>query len=124
MPRGSYQVTLMKDGGIVLGNQDGKPLYCYDSLGNSKSLPEEGEVVFLPMRTRKAIDTNENVYELKNELFRPYIVKICKNGIEVPIIKDPIGLWIHTYPIPIFAFIVLGVVVYFCVPIVSLEKFK
>ena len=123
-PRGSYQVSLTKDGRVVLGNQDGKPLYCYDSYGNRKSLPEEGEVVFTPMRTRKTVDENGNTYELRNELLRPYIAKIHKNGSEEQIIKDPLGLWIHTYPIPFFAFIVLTVAVYFCVPIVSLAKFK
>ena len=123
-PRGSYQVALMKDGRIVLGNQDGKPLYCYDSLGNRRSLSGEGEVVFTPMRTREAVDVNGNIYESKNELFRPYILKIYRNGTQEPIIKDPIGLWIHTYPIPSFAFIVLAVVVYFCVPIISLTKLQ
>jgi len=109
-PGGAYQVSLSKSGDVVLG-KDGKAYYAYDKYGNRKSPEEENCKSFNDIYSRQTTDNDGNTYEIKSVLFRPRIVKIDSNGNELPLIKDPLGLWIHTIPFPVIGFLILTAVI-------------
>jgi len=113
IPRGAYQVSLSKEGDVVLG-KNGKACYVYDQFGNRKPHNEEHSRILTTVRSRKTTDIDGNTYELKSPLIRPNILKVTKNANEFTLAKDPIGLWFHTTPFPFWVFLILAALNYFC----------
>ena len=110
MPRlkGSYRVSLTEQGEILYGNENDVE-YVFDGHGNQIPSKEDYVLSPLPPKSTRYVDENGSIYELRHSLFRPMIVKTDKDGNEVPLVKDPLGLWVHGMPLPGMGFLILSV---------------
>ncbi|MHC4456731.1 MAG: hypothetical protein ACYS0I_06490 [Planctomycetota bacterium] len=113
IPFGEYQIALTQDGGVILG-KGGTAYYVYDQYGNRIAANKKSNSILTSVpstRSTRAVDQQGNSYKLVSML-RPRIVKVSESGNESTLIKDPVGLWFHTFPLPFVAFLLLSLLIY------------
>ncbi|MHC4864745.1 MAG: hypothetical protein ACYTEX_11700 [Planctomycetota bacterium] len=109
VPKGAHAVFRDDTNNICVASRDRKTAVIFDSKGKVVGRKRISPLFFEAYDQRANKETKDdfgNSYRIEDAFLFPKITKVAPNGERDVLVKDPLGLWLVTVPIPVLPFLV------------------